>query len=292
MPDGLVGNTTLAALNVPVAERLQQLALNMERWRCLPRQYGSHYLMVNIADFSLAVVEDDKIVSTMRVVVGTKDRPTPILAGKMTYLELNPYWNIPAKLVKADILPIAVSDPEYLRKQQIRIFCDWDPHATELSIDAIDWVNIAPATFTYRLRQDPGPQNALGRIKFMFPNKENVYLHDTPARHLFQYSRRSFSSGCVRVEKPLELAAYLLRDRPGWTITRIQEAIACNETLALELHESIPVYLLYWTAWVDVDGSVNFREDIYGQDEALAEAVSRVEAFPVRVLGRGLLTLR
>ncbi len=290
--DGLVGNTTLAALNVPAAERLQQLALNMERWRCLPHHFGSRHLMVNIANFSLAIVEDDEIVSTMRVVVGKKDRPTPVLAGEMTYLELNPYWNIPARLVKADILPIAVSDPEYLRKQQIRVFCDRNHPAAELSIDAIDWANIAPANFTYRLRQDPGPQNALGRIKFMFPNKENVYLHDTPARHLFHYPQRSFSSGCVRVEKPLELAAYLLKDNPGWTIGRIQEAIACNTTVTLGLHEPIPVYLLYWTAWVEVDGSVNFREDIYGQDDLLLEALRRVEPFPLRALARGLLTLR
>jgi murein L,D-transpeptidase YcbB/YkuD len=290
--DGQVGKNTLAALNVPAAARVEQIAMNLERWRWLPRLFRPRHIMVNIADFRLTLVDSGMVLSTMRVVVGKKERPTPILSGELTYLELNPYWNIPHKLAQDDILPLVSSDPEYLQKQGIRVFSSWNATAAELASDSIDWVNLTPANFAYKLRQDPGPANALGRIKFIFQNKRSVYLHDTPARHLFRRAQRSFSSGCVRVEKPIELALELLRDDPGWTRKKLLEVIANDQTRSVDLPQPIPVYLLYWTAWVDEAGRVQFREDIYDYDTTLQLALTKLQAPALRILPPELLTLR
>lgn len=290
--DGLVGAKTLSALNVTAEARAAQIALNLERWRWMPRLFRPRHIMVNIADFSLSCVDGANITSSMRVVVGTKERPTPIISGELTYLELNPFWNIPQKLAQDDILPLIGSDPEYLVKQRIRVFSNWSLAAAELAADTIDWINLTPANFAYRLRQDPGPANALGRIKFIFHNAHSVYLHDTPARHLFQLPQRTFSSGCVRVEKPIQLAEELLKDDPGWTREMLLAAIAAEQTKTIELPRPIPIYLLYWTAWVCAEGRVQFRADIYDYDVALQEALNCLEASPLPDLPRELLTLR
>ena len=271
--DGMVGPETLRALNVPVEERIQQIKLNMERWRWLPRELGERYVLINIANFELNIVEGERIISAMRVVVGRKARPTPIFTGRMTYMELNPYWNIPRKIAQEDILPKILNDPDYLKKENIRVFKTSKESTLEIDPATIDWSLIGENHFPFKLRQEPGSSNALGRIKFVFPNKFSVFLHDTPARALFNKTKRSSSSGCIRIEDPIELAEYLLKGKPQWNRDRLLTAINGGRRQVLSLPDPINVHVLYLTAWVDKDGTLNFRDDIYGEDSLLKEAL-------------------
>jgi murein L,D-transpeptidase YcbB/YkuD len=279
-PDGLVGKRTLSELNVPVDQRISRLQINMERWRWYPDSFGNRYLMVNIPAFELSVVEAGTRIDSMRAIVGKKRRQTPTLSGRMTYLEFNPYWNIPRKIARKDILPKVVGDPDYLNRQGIRVFDSWDHQARELDPTGIMWENLSAHYFPYRLRQDPSDVNALGRVKFIFPNPQSVYIHDTPGKSLFNRLERNFSSGCVRVETPLDLAQYLLYDQ-GWDRARLDAAIANGQRQTVVLENPIPVHLVYFTAWVDVQGEVNFREDIYGRDRALLVAFKNRDTNPV-----------
>jgi murein L,D-transpeptidase YcbB/YkuD len=272
--DGVVGFNTLSALNVSLEDRIQQIKLNMERWRWLPQDLGARYILVNTADFQVKVIENEQTLKTIRAIVGKKDRPTPMLSRKLTYLELNPYWNIPHKIALNDILPCIKKDPDYLMDKGIRIFENWTADAKELNPESIDWSGIGKDNFIYKLRQDPKSSNALGRVKFMFPNEFSIYLHDTPARELFDRTKRAFSSGCIRVEKPMELAAYLLSDNPKWDLQELIAAVDSKKTRAISLPAPINIHILYWTAWVDKDGITQFREDIYGRDRQLKIALN------------------
>ena len=272
-PDGVLGPQTRRALNVPVVHRIRQLEINMERWRWIPQNLGRRYLMVNIADYTLIGVEEGRTRLQMRVIVGRTYRKTPVFSEEMTYLVLNPYWDIPHKLVIEDVLPKIKNDPGYLQRQGIRVFADWRPNARELIRDDVDWDQMASGSLNLRLRQDPGPHNALGRIKFMFPNKYAVYLHDTPARRQFAALSRSFSSGCIRVEDPIGLAAFVLDDAFAWDPTAIQAVITDGERRVVRLNQPIPVHILYWTAWSDASGRIHFRDDIYDRDPQLGRAL-------------------
>lgn len=272
-PDGVVGLSTLAAMNVPVEDRIRQIELNLERWRWIPHDLGSRYILVNIADYSLVVVEDQMTVLDMRVVVGRTYRRTPVFSEKMKYLVLNPYWNVPFKIAVEDKLPIIRKNPLYLTQQHIKVFENWGENAPEINPVVIDWYRVSPGNFPYRLRQDPGPSNALGRIKFMFPNKFSIYLHDTPQRSLFKRATRDFSSGCIRIEKPVELAKYLLQNDPQWHSQRIAETIQSGVTTVVYIKDPIPVHLLYWTAWVTETGTIHFGNDIYDRDPPLSRAL-------------------
>ncbi|MGB6338264.1 MAG: L,D-transpeptidase family protein [Candidatus Aminicenantaceae bacterium] len=271
--DGIVGAATFATLNVPVEDRLNQIRVNMERWRWLSEDLGRRHIIVNIADFKLDVFENHRSVMTMRVVVGTKYRRTPVFSDKMTYLVLCPYWHIPRKIALQDKIPLISKDIDYFDQQKIKVLEGWGAETKEIDPKTIDWTNVSSGNFSFRFRQDPGPLNALGRVKFMFPNKFNVYLHDTPSRELFVKSARTFSSGCIRIEKPIELAEYLLRHDPNWTFEHIQNAIKTNREQTVILPEPFDVHLLYWTTWVDDEGSIHFRNDIYKRDERLIRAL-------------------
>jgi murein L,D-transpeptidase YcbB/YkuD len=271
--DGLVGKRTLTELNIPVEKRITQLQINMERWRWFPDSLGDRYLMVNIPAFELSVVEADTQINSMRAIVGRKRRQTPILSDRMTYLEFNPYWNIPRNIARKDILPKAITDPTYLARRGIRVFDSWDDQARELDPMSIPWESLSARYFPYRLRQDPSDVNALGRVKFMFPNPLSVYIHDTPGKVLFDQQARSFSSGCIRVNAPLTLAQYLLSNQ-GWDRARLEAAVARGQRQTVVLNKPIPVHLVYFTAWVDAEGRVNFREDIYGRDRRLLIALN------------------
>ncbi len=271
--DGIVGPLTLSELNKTVEERITQIEVNMERWRWLPGDLGKRYIVVNTANFSLELVENSMPAMTMRVVVGKLYRRTPVFSGKMTYLVFNPYWHIPLSIARKDILPKIQKDPDYLAGQKIKVFQSWNYGAPEMDQETIDWSGVNHENFIYKLRQDPGPLNALGRVKFMFPNKFNVYLHDTPAQKLFQKTRRDFSSGCIRIEKPIELAEDLLRNDPKWSREEITAAINRGMRQIVRLPEPITVHVLYWTAWMDRDGFIQFRNDIYERDKALDEAL-------------------
>ncbi len=268
-----MGPATLDALNVPVNKRLRQIELNMERWRWLPRNLGKRYILVNIAGFSLDVYEDNRHMMDMRVVVGRQYRRTPVFSKDMTYLVISPYWHIPPNIALKDKLPLIRKNPGYLEQERIRVFHGAGAEMREIDAKTVDWATITGRNFSYRLRQDPGPFNALGRVKFMFPNKYNVYLHDTPSQELFAKTVRTFSSGCIRIEKPIELAEYLLKDYPEWTRERILSTADRRIERTVQIKKPLPVHLLYWTAWIDRDGRMQFRNDIYKRDELLDRAL-------------------
>ncbi len=271
--DGVVGAKTLAALNVPVAQRIEQIVINMERWRWMPDDLGDRYILVNLAGFEAEVIEDGRVILDMKVVVGRDYRRTPIFSGRMTYMDFNPFWTVPPKIARQDILPKLKKDAGYLADQGIEVFSGWDSQARKLDPAELDWPSVESKGFRYKLRQLPGPKNALGRVKFMFPNEFDVYLHDTPSRELFARTVRTFSSGCIRLEKPMELAEYLLRDAAGWSPARIDEVVASGKTTTVNLPAPIPVHLTYSTVWAGEGGTVHFRADVYGRDALLRRAL-------------------
>jgi murein L,D-transpeptidase YcbB/YkuD len=273
--DGRLGPETLAALNLSVEERIRQIEINLERWRWLPRDFGQRYLAVNIADFSLEVVEKGETVLAMPVVVGTDYRRTPVFSAKLRYLDFAPYWNVPYTILKEDKLPLIKKNLNFIASHHYEIVTQRDRLIQSIEPETVDWEGVTVETFPGMLRQKPGPWNALGQVKFMFPNKFHVYLHDTPSRHLFDRKRRSYSSGCIRVERPFDLALYLLQDQEGWDAQRIEEAMAADETLRVLLDDPLPVHILYRTAWVDGEGELQFRTDIYERDAALYTALRR-----------------
>lgn len=271
--DGIVGRRTLAELNIPVQRRIEQIIVNMERWRWMPDDLGDRYILVNLAGYEMEVVEYGFAVMAMRIVTGQPYRRTPVFSGSMTYLEFNPSWTVPPTIVKHDILPKARQDPDYLGKKNIRVFTGWRHDSPEMDPAAIDWNAVDAKRIPFRFRQDPGPGNALGRVKFMFPNRFNIYLHDTPSRELFNKTVRSFSSGCVRAENPLGLAEYLTADLPGWDLKRIEKVIASHKTTVVKLARPLPVHLTYSTVWFGEGGTIHFRDDVYARDDLLYQAL-------------------
>jgi murein L,D-transpeptidase YcbB/YkuD len=228
---------------------------------------------VNIAAFELEVVDDEAVVMAMRVVVGRPYDRTPVLSDTMRYLVLNPYWHVPRNIAEEELLPKVRRDPSYLARYKVRVFPISGPDAGEVDPTTVDWSAITPAGFPFRLRQEPGPLNALGRIKFMFLNKYHIYLHDTPARPLFEETQRDFSHGCIRIQHPIELAVYLLRQDPRWSRDALLLALEDAVDRTVPLPEPMPIHLLYWTAWADGDGTIQFRRDIHGRDPALLQAL-------------------
>lgn len=268
-PTGVVTLETSGLMNVPLERRVRELELSLERWRWLPRDLGERHVRVNIAGLDVRVLEGDSVAFESRTMVGQRYRKTPVFSDRITYLVLNPTWTIPPGILEADKLPLIRRDAGYLRANRIRVL---DPAGREVDPSGIDWSRVSGNT-AYRLRMDPGPENPLGQVKFMFPNAYSIYLHDTPSRELFDRSRRDFSSGCIRVERPMELAEYLLRDDPRWTRERMDAALRGSGEQTVPLSRPVPVHILYWTAWAERDGAVHFREDIYDRDDALAEAL-------------------
>ena len=267
--DGAVGASTLAALNSPLDARIEQIAVNLERGRWLLHDLAPSFIVVNVAGYRVYYLRDRELVWSARAQVGKPYRQTPIFRSTLQYLVINPTWTVPPGILAKDILPALKRDPGYLAKKGLEVIdADGRPVTTP-----IDWVSMTPSKFRYQLRQGPGPNNALGRVKFMFPNPYSVYLHDTPSQALFEKSARAFSSGCIRVENALELAAVLLEGQPGWDAAAIQSAVDAGETRTVTLQEKMPVLLTYWTSWVDRDGLLQFRSDVYGQDEKVRTAL-------------------
>jgi murein L,D-transpeptidase YcbB/YkuD len=231
----------------------------MERWRWMPTDLGQRYIWVNIPEFRMALMEGDRQAVTMRVVVGKEQSRTPVFSDKMEYLEFNPYWNIPDSILEEEIMPAVAKNPGYLASH------DMEPIPGD----------------TDRLRQRPGPSNPLGKVKFMFPNRFDIYLHDTPADHLFDRTERDFSHGCIRLERPIELAQYLLKDDPKWTPEAIDAKLVSGENTSIPLPRPLPVHLVYFTAWVDENGTVHFRDDVYGHDAKLEEALMKEPPVPL-----------
>lgn len=268
--DGVMGRQTMEALNITPATRRHQIAINMERWRWLSENLGSKHLLVNIAGFELKGVIDNRTDLRKPVIVGRHYRRTPVFSDAVRYLVFNPTWTVPYKLAVRDKLPDIQKDPEYLTRLGFTVY---DQERRVVDPATVDWTQLTRRDFPYRLVQSPGPDNALGQVKFMFPNPYDVYLHDTPSRELFEKSDRAFSSGCVRVADPLELAEWLLADE-GYTREQIEQIVATGELRTLYLKNPVPIHIEYWTAWIDGDGLLNFRTDIYQRDPPLAAALA------------------
>ena len=266
--DGTVGAGTLTELNVPITERIRQLAASLERCQPLPTVLEHRHILVNIADFSLKLYEDGKPVLSMPVIVGKTYRQTPVFNGRISSLVLNPTWEVPHSIATKDILPKIKKNPGYLSQMHLRVFQGWNGTA-EIDPATINWASLSATHFPYRLRQDPGPANALGRVKFLFPNPYDVYLHDTPSRELFQKDARTFSSGCIRIAKPLDLAVYLLQGTKLNSMDALNAAISREKTQQIIIPSPIAVHIVYMTAWVDREGIIQFRSDIYNRDPAL-----------------------
>lgn len=272
-PTGVVDKDTLEDLNVPVEARLQQIQLNLERWRWMPSDLGERYIRVNIPEFKMALVEGGKPTLEMRVVVGkAQQNRTPVFSDKMTYLELNPAWNLPPGIVAEEIVPASGGDPGYLARKNLEVVQGYDD-PQPVDPYSIDMAQLGSNGSPYRLRQRPGPDNPLGQVKFMFPNEHDIYLHDTPADHLFAKEERAFSHGCIRLERPMELANVLLKGSE-WTPEKLQAVLASGEQTTVSLPKPLPVHLLYFTAWVDESGTLQFRRDVYGHDTKLAKALA------------------
>jgi murein L,D-transpeptidase YcbB/YkuD len=262
---GSVDDKTLAALNVPLDWRIQQVAINLQRWRWMPDDLGQRHFLVNIPHFHLIAREAGTPVMDIRVVVGKPGNNTPIFSEDMETVVFSPYWNIPDTIAENETAPAVARDPGYLSRQGIEILRVSGSSTETVDAADVDWDN--PASLKgLAFRQRPGAGNALGHVKFLFPNAHNVYLHDTPADALFAKPGRAFSHGCVRVEEPEALAKYVLKGYPEWTDAAIFSAMRSGVEKHVRMKEKIPVHIAYFTAWVDVNGGLHFQPDIYGYD--------------------------
>jgi murein L,D-transpeptidase YcbB/YkuD len=265
-PDGAYATATALVVNVPLDERIRQIALNMERWRWLADDLGPRYLLVNIPAFHLDAIENGRSVLGMKVVTGKTENKTPVLADEITTVVFSPYWNIPPDILQKETIPQAAKDPGYLERNNIEVLGPGDDGPVDPS--SVNWSDVD--TRRVRLRQRPGKGNSLGGVKFVFPNHYNVYLHDTPAEALFDRIERDFSHGCIRLERPADLAQYVLRDQSEWTPERITQAMDAGVERGVALKQPLPIYLVYFTAWEE-GGNVHFRDDVYGYDHRAAE---------------------
>jgi len=265
--DGVVGKNTLAELNVPPAVRVQQIEVNMTRWEALAPKLGDRFIMVNVPDYELYVYENNEKILSMKAIVGKTDHQTPELASTVTRIVFNPYWNIPDSIAKNDIAPKVIENPYYLDDMHIKIFSSEADNAYEINPDEVDWDTARYNGVPYHLRQEPGLDNALGLVKFEFYSSNDVYLHDTPAKDLFNLDVRDLSHGCVRLERPFDLVAYLMQDNSDWTNYQQEQLLADGRTVYVKVPKPIKVFITYITAWVDEDGVVNFRDDVYGKDQ-------------------------
>ena len=240
-----------------------QIRMNMERWRWAPHDLGDRYVLVNVPAYQMQVMEGDKPVLAMRVVVGDPKHETPLFSDEMTTVVFSPNWNVPESIIRNEMLPKLVDDPGYLQRQDIQVV---GTSGQVLDAEAVDWFDES-ALARLHFRQAPGPKNALGLVKFQFPNAFDIYMHDTPQNALFNKEHRALSHGCVRLENPVALAEYVLRDKPEWTMEKIDEAMNAGQERAVALKEHLPVHIGYFTAWVNPDGSVTYTDDPYELDE-------------------------
>ena len=277
--DGRLGAATVKAMNVPLGERVRELQLALERWRWLPSEFVAPPIVVNIPDFHLRTLDaGNHVVMDMRVVVGkAMTTETPVFSRDMTYVVFRPYWVVPPGIMRRTILPAIERDRSYLADNRYEVTTSGGTVVTSGVIS--DEVLAQLKAGKLMVRQKPGPKNALGLVKLMFPNEHAVYLHSTPSTELFSRSRRDFSSGCIRVEKPAELTAWVLRNNPGWPLARVEQAMQSGrDNVTVTLAQRIPVFIVYGTAIAHPDGEVHFYPDLYGHDRRLAEALARAHS--------------
>lgn len=271
--DGVVGRNTRAALNVSAARRIRQIEVNLERWRWLPRDWRQRRIQVNIPDFALKAVADGHVLFRSPVIVGRPSRATPVFGATLIAVVVNPPWRVPRSIAVHEELPRIRADVHYLARNHLEVLQGWGSKAHVINPANIDWQQLGAHDFPYRLRQAPGPHNALGRIKFLLPNPYEIYLHDTPARALFARTRRAFSHGCVRVARAHALAQFLLSRNPGWQASQLHDDLESLRERTIRLATPWPVRIIYRTAWVGAHGLMQFRRDLYHRDPAVARAL-------------------
>jgi L,D-transpeptidase YcbB len=287
--DGRLGPTTLKQLNLPLSDRVQQLQLTLERWRSLPKNFSAPPIIVNIPEFRLRALgekndekndENNKVALEMRVVVGIAMRTeTPVFSRDMTFVVLRPYWNVPPGILRRSVIPAIKKNPNELTSKNYEI-TTLDGTVVTSSTVSEDVLSRLQAG-KLAVRQKPGPNNALGLVKLMFPNEYSVYLHSTPATELFSKSRRDFSAGCIRVAEPAELTAWVLRNNPGWDLQRVQEGMQSGkDNVTIKLARPVPVFIVYGTALAEENGEVHFYDDIYGHDAKLKTALAKGYPYP------------
>ncbi|TCT13302.1 murein L,D-transpeptidase YcbB/YkuD [Tepidamorphus gemmatus] len=267
--DGVVGPQTLIGLNGGAEVTVADVLVNMERWRWLPRDMGELHVWVNIPEYRLRVMNGGRVSFETRVIVGTPKNQTPIFSDAIQYVDVNPYWNVPRSIAAKEMMPEILRDPGFFERRGLQVIYTGGPQEQIVDPRSIDWSQWNAETMPFRFRQPPGEANALGRVKFMFPNKHAVYLHDTPTRTLFNRSVRAFSHGCVRVDQPVAFADALLAGEEQLNGERIKRLIAGGENGSLPLRKHVPVHLTYFTVWVDEAGEVQKRPDIYGHDQTM-----------------------
>ncbi len=263
---GKIDQATLAALNIPPYHMAQKIALNMKRWRHLPSTLGERHIMVNMADFRLQYKEGEKTTLDMKVITGRPLRRTPVLSQMVSTVVLAPTWSVPRRIAIGDILPQIKRDPKYLERKGFSLVANVKGIDQYASAKDVNWKKMSPRYFPYRLVQKAGQGNALGDVKFVLPNDRSIYLHDTNHPELFERDMRALSSGCIRVEQPTLLAEKIIAGQQGWNRSNIDSAIAQNRTTHIRLHNPVPVYLMYWTTWVDDNGNLQIRDDVYQRD--------------------------
>lgn len=273
--DGVVGLKTQKFLNISADKKISIIRLNLERMRWLPRDLGEKYLLINVPEYRLRLYENNNIVLNMAVIVGDTKFPTPIFSDKMSYIVLNPSWNIPDSIAKNEIIPKLLKDPNYLAEKGIDIYAGWNGSPEKVdSKDVIDSAILEDEEYlrNFRFSQTSNEDNPLGRMKFMFPNKHSVYIHDTPAKSLFANSRRAYSHGCIRLSKPEELLSIIANEDKNLNIEKVNEILSSKVSeKSIGLDKKIPIHIIYLTSWVDENGVLQFREDIYNFDKIQKE---------------------
>ena len=279
-PDGRISAQTLADLNVPLASRIRQMQLTLERWRWLPLSYQKSPIVANIPEFHLRAYDENfKIALQMNVVVGKAyGHDTPVFSDTMEYVVFRPYWSVPYSIARAEFLPRIAKDPEYLMKKGFEVVDSRQDVVTSGTVTSAVLEQLRAGKLF--IRQTPGPKNSLGLVKFIFPNNYNIYFHDTPEQVFFAKSRRDFSHGCIRLERPADLAVWVLRNNPGWDMERVRAAMNGSATQQVNLAHPIPVLIVYATVIVTEDGVVHFYDDIYGHDAALEKVLEKGYPYP------------
>ncbi|WP_297336983.1 L,D-transpeptidase family protein [Algoriphagus sp.] len=269
-PDGVIGKNTLAVLNASPTSKMDQISVNLERMRWMPQEFWEgKRIVVNVADFQMSYLDDADTLFTSEIIVGTVKNQTPIFSAELDHLVFSPYWNVPLSIIQNELIPAIRRNPDYLARNKMEV----TSHAGKvIHPSSVHW-DLRP--FPYLIRQKPGPHNSLGLVKFMFPNPYQVYLHDTPAKQLFFKASRAFSHGCIRMKKPQEFAEILLKDNPNWTIQKIREAMTRDQETQVDLNEKIPVWVLYFTFWMDEKGQPKFIQDVYGLDREVLRLLNK-----------------
>lgn len=279
--DGICGKDTIRHLNISVDNKIDQIRVNLERMRWMPRKLGVDYLIVNIPDYNLRYFKNDEEILKLPVVVGTKKNPTPIFSHKLSTVVLNPYWRVPKRIVQRELVPKLVRNPNYLKNQNMNIHATWDQESETFNANDIDWTQYAQSSWQkknkiypdipYKFIQVPGRKNPLGKMKFMFHNKYMVYIHDTSAKHYFNRRQRAFSHGCIRVYNPYKLLKTIASEDKKLDYKKAKKILKDIEQTSIALKKRIPIHIVYLTAWLDDNNVMQFRDDIYGYDKMQKE---------------------